>query len=108
MVQDDPGQILVFTYDYEAGEDFEVLSQLETSTTVQILQTAEEETVPEISQPDEYVGHVVRYQVDGGPVSPTTLVFIRNGSISTGETGTLGEEATMFSPTLNLLSTDVE
>ncbi|NUB90186.1 hypothetical protein HTZ84_17075 [Haloterrigena sp. SYSU A558-1] len=108
MVQDDgDGQILVFTYDYEAGEDFEVISQLETSTTVQILQTADGEAVPEISQPDEYVGHVVRYQVDGGPVSPTTLMFIRGGTISSGESATLGEEATMFSPTLNLLSTDV-
>ncbi|ELZ22577.1 hypothetical protein C477_04244 [Haloterrigena salina JCM 13891] len=34
-------------------------------------------------------------------------MFIREGTISSGESATLGEEATMFSPTLNLLSTDV-
>ncbi len=41
MVQDDEGQVLVFTYNYEAGESFDVVSQLETGTTVSILQTAD-------------------------------------------------------------------
>ncbi|RKD97307.1 hypothetical protein [Halopiger aswanensis] len=108
MVQDDDGQVLVFTYDYEAGESFDVVSQLETSTTVRILQTADEETVPEISQPDEYNGHVVRYQADDGPQGPTVLLFTRDQTFESGESGSLGEDAQMFSSRLNLISTSLE
>lgn len=108
MVQDDDGQVLMFTYDYEAGESFDVVSQLETSTTVRILQTADEETVSEISQPDEYTGHVVRYQTDSGPQAPTILLFTRDESYESGDSGSLGEDAQMFSSQLNLLSTSIE
>lgn len=108
MVQDDDGQVLVFTYDYEAGEDFDVVSQLETGTTVSILETAEGETVPEISQPDEYTGHVVRYAADNGPQGPTVLLFTRDQSFSSGDSGTLGEDAQIFSTRLNLISTSLE
>lgn len=108
MVQEQEGRILVFTYDYEAGSSFDVVTELETSTTVSILQTVEGETVPEISQPDEYTGHVVRYETDDGPLAPTTLLFIREGRIPAGESGTLGEDASMFSSQLNLISTTVE
>ncbi|SEW26915.1 hypothetical protein [Natrinema salifodinae] len=108
MVQDEEGRVLAFTYDYEAEESFDVVAQLETSTTVNILQTADEETVPEISQPDEYTGHIIRYQVDDGPEGPTTLLFVRDGSIDSGESATLGEDATMFSTRLNLIATTLE
>ncbi|GAB3664307.1 hypothetical protein [Halopiger thermotolerans] len=107
MVQDDDGQVLVFTYDYEAGESFEVISQLETSTTVEILQS-EGETVPEISQPDEYAGHVVRLQADDGPQGPTILLFTRDESYESGASGSLGDDAQIFSTQLNLLSTSLE
>ncbi|WP_254764860.1 hypothetical protein [Natrinema marinum] len=108
MVQDDDGQVLVFTYNYEAGESFDVVSQLETSTTVSILQTADGETVPEISQPDEYTGHVVRYSTDDGPQAPSVLLFTRDQSYSSGDSATLGEDAQMFSTQLNLISTSIE
>lgn len=108
MVQDDEGQVLLFTYNYEAGENFDVVSQLETSTTVRILQTTEEETVPEISQPDEYTGHVVRYAVDDGPQAPSILLFTRDQGFSSGDSGTIGEDAQMFSTQLNLISTTLE
>ncbi|WP_049924398.1 hypothetical protein [Halopiger djelfimassiliensis] len=104
----DDGRILVFSYDYEAGSQFEVISHLETSTTVRLLQTVDGETVPEISQPDEYVGHVVRYESANGALEPTTLLFIREGRISSGETASIGEDASMFSSDLNLLATTVE
>ncbi|SEQ34620.1 hypothetical protein [Natrinema salaciae] len=108
MVQDDDGQVLLFTYDYESGEDFEVVSQLETGTTVRILQTADGETVSEISQPDEYTGHVVRLQAENGPQGPTILLFTRDESYDSGDSGTLGEDAQIFSSQLNLLSTSLE
>ncbi|WP_408957903.1 hypothetical protein [Natrinema sp. 74] len=108
MVQDDDGQVILFTYDYEAGESFDVVSQLETGTTVRILQTTEGETVPEISQPDEYNGYVIRYQAQDGPISPTTFLFVRDQTFSSGDSATLGEDASMFSSTLNLIATTLE
>lgn len=108
MVQEEEGRVLVFSYDYEAESNFDVVAQLETSTTVRILQTVDEETVPEISQPDDYTGHIIRYESDDGPLAPTTLLFVRGGSISAGESATLGGDASMFSSQLNLLTTSVE
>lgn len=108
MVQDSDGQVLLYTYSYEAGESFDVVSQLETQTTVRLLQTTEGETVSEISQPDEYNGYVIRYQVDDGPQAPTIFLFVRNQTFSEGDSGTLGEDASMFSSALNLISTSLE
>ncbi|WP_226006336.1 hypothetical protein [Natrinema salinisoli] len=107
MVQDD-GTVLVYTYNFEAGESFDVVSELETSTTVRALQTAEEETVSEISQPDEYNGYVIRYQVDDGPQGPTVLMFSRDATFDSGDTGTLGEDAQIFSTELNLIATPLD
>ncbi|WP_247000888.1 hypothetical protein [Halosolutus gelatinilyticus] len=110
MVQDDDddARVLVFAYDYEAGAEFNVVSQLETSTTVSILQTTEGENVPEISQPDEYTGHVIRYNGDDPPLAPTTLLFTQDSGLGEDDSGTLSDDASMFSTTLNLLETSLE
>ncbi|WP_306054330.1 hypothetical protein [Natronococcus wangiae] len=109
MVQDDgDGQVLTFSYDYQAGSEFDVVSDIETSTTVNILQTAEDETIPEISQPDEYNGYVIRYNGDEAPLSPTTFLFLRDDTLDDDDSGTLGEDASMFSSELNLLETTLE
>lgn len=105
MVQDQEGRVLVFSYDYQAEGEFDVVSELETSTTVRILQTAEEETIPEISQPDDYTGYVIRYDTGSGASTPTTLLFLRDETLSADDSGTLGEDASMFSSELNLLAT---
>lgn len=98
---------LVFSYDYYPGVSFDVVSQLETGTTVRILQTVEGETVSEISQPDEYTGHVIRYDI-GGSVGITSFLFLRERSLSPGDSGTLSDVSSMFSPQLNLLQTSLE
>ncbi|APX97684.1 hypothetical protein [Natronorubrum daqingense] len=108
MVQDQEDRALVFTYDYESGESFDVVAQLETSTTVDILQTGDGETVPEISQPDDYTGHVIRYNNGEGATAPTTLLFLSDQSLSADDSGSLGEDATMFSSRLNLLATTID
>lgn len=103
------GRVLTFSYDYQAGRTFEVISRLQTSTTVRLLTLDDEETIPEISQPDEYTGHVIRPEsAADGALEPTTLLFIRGGSISPGESATFGTDVSMFSSDLNLLSTTVE
>lgn len=102
MAQDDDGRTLVYSYDYYPNQDFDVLAQLETGTTVSMLETAEGETVSEISQPDDYTGHVVRYDMDGF-AGLTGFVFLRDESLESGDSSSLGTEASMFSPELNLL-----
>ncbi|WP_255168061.1 hypothetical protein [Natrononativus amylolyticus] len=106
MVQDD-GRGLVFSYDFHPGQDFDVVAQLEASTTVNVLQL-EDETVPEISQPDDYTGHVIRYDTDGENAGVTTFLFSQDVSLSSDDSGSFGEDATMFSSQLNLLSVDIE
>lgn len=105
MAQED--RVLVFSYDYYPGVEFDVVSQLQTSSTVRILQTIEGENVAEISQPDEYTGHVIRYNI-GGSVGITSFLFARNQSFSAGDSETLSETASMFSPQLNLMETSID
>ncbi|MFC4249605.1 hypothetical protein ACFOZ7_22180 [Natribaculum luteum] len=104
---DDDGDALVFAYDYIPGQDFEVLSQLDQSTTVQVLQLDDEE-VDEISSPDEYNGYAVRYNTDADTAGTTTFVFLRDETLDTEDTETFEGDATMFSSDLNLLSDSLE
>jgi hypothetical protein len=108
MGQEREERVLLFTYDYEAGATFDVISQLEAETTVALLQTTAGETVPEIPQPDEYNGYVVRNRSDSGPLEPTTVLFVRGRTFSTDDSETLSEAASMFSSRLNLFATSLE
>ncbi|QLK27875.2 calcium-binding protein [Natrinema zhouii] len=95
-------QVAVFASDLYPGADFDVLAQLQASTTVDVLQL-DDETVPEISQPDEWNGHIIRYDI-GQESGITTFLFARGGSLSSGDSGTIGEDASVLSPDLNLMS----
>jgi hypothetical protein len=102
--------VLVYTYDYYPNVQFRVIQQLEQSTTVRLLKVRGN-TVPEISQPDDYVGYVIRYLIgdndDGGLI--TTFLFIRGGNgLSEGSVRRLSGDASVFSSRLNLLSTSME
>ncbi|WP_114576310.1 hypothetical protein [Saliphagus sp. LR7] len=106
MALQEDGNVLVFAYDYHPGQSFEVVAQLEQATTVNCLQD-DDETVSEISQPDDYSGYVIRYDIgDGSGI--TAFLFSRDENLSADDTGSLGEDASMFSPTLNLLSTTLD
>lgn len=99
------GNALVFAYDFHPGQSFDVVAQMEQSTTVNVLQV-DEETVSQISQPDNYTGHIIRYDLEGG-AGITAFLFSQDVSLSAGDSGTLGEDASMFSPELNLLTTNI-
>lgn len=98
-------QVAVFASDLYPGADFDVLAQLQASTTVDVLQL-DDETVPEISQPDEWSGHIIRYDI-GQESGITTFLFTRGGGLSSGDSGTLGEDASVLSPDLNLMSSSL-
>ncbi|WP_049924399.1 calcium-binding protein [Halopiger djelfimassiliensis] len=102
-VQAQQVRVAVFANNYYPGASFEVVAPLEAGTTVDILRV-DDETVPEISQPDEWGGHIIRYDI-GQDSGITTFMFIRGRLLSSGVEGQIGDEATVLSSDLNLLST---
>lgn len=102
-------QVLVYSYEYHPGLPFRVIAPLQQSTTVRALRRPNGQTVPEISQPDDYNGYVITYGLGGAQRSTagiTTFLYSRQ-TLNTGQTYRTGVNATVFSSQLNLLSTDV-
>ncbi|WP_254768119.1 calcium-binding protein [Salinilacihabitans rarus] len=102
----DDGDVLAFSYDYFPGADFEVLAVMEQSTTNSVLRVDDEE-VDEIDDPSDWDGHVIRYDMGGDTAGVTTFLFSEDG-LSEGDSGTLGEDARMFSDDLNLLEVSLD
>jgi hypothetical protein len=104
--------VLVYTYDYHPNVEFRVVNSLEQATTVRLLERPGGGNVPEISQPDDYDGYIIRYLLGGGGGGNaqgqiTTFMFGRGLSLSRGDTRQFSGNASIFSSTLNLLSTSL-
>ncbi len=103
--------VLVYTYDYHPNVEFRVVNALEKATTVRLLEKPGGGNVPEISQPDNYNGYIIRYLLGGGGGGQgqiTTFMFLSGGgSISQGSTHRFSGNASVFSSRLNLLSTSL-
>ncbi|MFC4249606.1 twin-arginine translocation signal domain-containing protein [Natribaculum luteum] len=99
----DDGDVLVFSYDYLPNQDFEVLAQLDQSTTISILELDGEE-VEEIGGGDDYDGYVIRYDMGEDTAGVTTFLFTDEASLSEGDTETMSADASMLSSDLNILS----
>ncbi len=96
-------QVAVFADSYHPGATFEVVAPLQQGTTVDILQV-DDEPVAEISQPDEWTGHLIRYDIGQG-AGITTFLFVRGQGLNAGDSGTIGPAASVLSSDLNLLET---
>lgn len=96
-------EFLIFTDEYFPRATFRVVARIPATTTINILRNPR---VPEISQPDEYTGWVIRYRLAGGSRAGgiTSMVFSRNGNLPIDGTGRFGADAQVFSARLNLLS----
>ncbi|GAA0223857.1 hypothetical protein ACFFQF_09195 [Haladaptatus pallidirubidus] len=101
-------EVLVYTYDYHPNVPFRVTNALEQSTTVRLLERPGGGDVPEISQPDDYSGYVIRYNLGGQNAAITTMMFSRSASLSSGDRRRFSGDATIFSSELNLLSTNLQ
>ena len=103
--------VLVYTYDYHPNVEFRVTNSLEKATTVRLLERPGGGTVPEITQPDNYNGYIIRYLLGGGGGGGqgqiTTFLFLQGGALSQGSTHQLSGDASVFSSELNLLSTTI-
>ncbi|WP_254766318.1 calcium-binding protein [Salinilacihabitans rarus] len=102
-------RVLVFSPNFYPGESLDVMAQLPKPITVRVLQTVDEETVPEIDSPDDYAGHVIRYDNGGGDAEGVTaFLFTRENKLDDGDSETLSDSASMFSPQLNLVRTSFD
>jgi hypothetical protein len=82
-------EALVFAYDYWPETPFLVINQLQTSTTVDILNGINDEGIPEISRPDDFNGYVVNYRMNDDGPGLYTAVFTE-ASLQTDELPVLG------------------
>ena len=96
---------LVFSYEFFPGAQFRVTAPLQTSTTIDILDGPNDQGVTEISQPDEYNGYVVSYQIGGS--SLYTYVFTREATLQQDSLYRFGDNSQVFSSDLNLLQVPV-
>jgi len=100
-------EALVFSDKYWPQTPFVVINQIQTSTTVDILNGIDDEGIAEISQPDEFNGYVVNYRMtEEGPGMYTTI--FTEGSLQRDERYQFSGDAQMFSTELNLLETTIE
>ena len=101
--------VLVYTYDYHPNVEFRVTHSLEKATTVRLLERPGGGTVPEISQPDNYNGYIIRYLLGGGSGQGqiSSFIFLQGGALSQGTTHRFSGNASIFSSELNLLSTSI-
>jgi len=102
MVQQDSQTAIVFAYDYYPGVSFDVTTQLQQSTTVNILDGPEDEGIPEIDNPSDYNGYVVSYDLEGNSIY---AYMFTTGNIQQDDTLTFGDNASYFSTDLNLVET---
>lgn len=106
-VLQDVNQGLVFGYEYNPGLQFEVVNRLQQSTVDSVLgRQVGEDGRAIVQDPADYNGFVIRYQPDQD-ASEYAFIFIREGSLSSGETRTLSTDATFFNSRANLLTVGV-
>ncbi|WP_306054328.1 hypothetical protein [Natronococcus wangiae] len=93
--------VLVSLTDYRPGLAIRVIDRLPAPIVVQILRLPNDETVPVLTQPDEYTGYVVRSEFGDEQVHSTMLVFTR-GALETDASYEFGTDTQVFSTRLNL------
>lgn len=98
--------VLTFFDDFEPGQTFRVVAQLPQDITVTLLQLPNGNTVPEISQPDDYNGYAIRPTTGNNQSSGATYLFT-TGTLTVGNRYRFGTTSNVFSTQLSLISTTV-
>lgn len=96
---------LVFSYEFFPGAPFRVDAQLQASTTIDLLSGPRDQGVPEISQPDEYNGYVVGYQIGNSVIY--TFAFVRGETLQQDARYRFDDNSQVFSSQLNLLQVPI-
>lgn len=96
--------VLVPMNEYQPGMTGRVVDRLPAPTTVELLALPNGDTVSVLTQPDEYVGYVVRSTLTETQVRSTMIVFTRE-SLESGTRYVFEVGAQLFSTQLSLLRT---
>jgi len=104
MVQQDNQTAILFAYDFYPGVTANVTTQLQQSTTVNILDGPEDEGIPEIDNPSDYNGYVVSYELEDSSIY---AYMFTTSSVEQDDSVEFGENASYFSTDLNLVETSV-
>lgn len=96
---------LLYEYDYYPGASFTVVTRLQPSTTVNILDSPDDGRPPGLSRLDEYDGYVISYSLCGPPVY--SFLFTRR-RLKQDRQYTLSQDAQDFSTELDLIQTNVK
>ncbi|WP_222919288.1 hypothetical protein [Natrinema sp. SYSU A 869] len=90
--------------EYRPGMTARVVDRLPAPIVVELLALPNGETVPVLTEPDEYTGYVVRSEPSGTQVWTTMIVFTRE-SLESGVCYAFEAGAQVFSTQLSLLRT---
>ncbi|WP_440008620.1 twin-arginine translocation signal domain-containing protein [Halomicrococcus sp. SG-WS-1] len=97
--------VLTYFDDYQPGQSFRAIAQLPQDITVTLLSLPNGNTVPEISQPDDYNAYVIRPTTgQNDRAAGATYLFTRS-SLNTDNQFRFGTSANVFSSQLSLVST---
>ena len=98
---DAEGDVLVYGDDYHPGADFDVVTELSTSSREELLQeSGSEDDV--FDDPDDWDVFVINY--DFGTEAPMWgLVFTEDAELNAGDTATMGEDGDFRDTQLNLV-----
>ncbi|WP_224214679.1 calcium-binding protein [Natrinema longum] len=95
------GQVLVYGDDYKPGQDFEVVSALNTQTKEDLLEdSGSADDV--FDDPDDWDAYIINY--DLGVDAPTWgFLFTEELSLSSGDSGTMGEDGEFRDSQIDLI-----
>lgn len=98
--------VLVSIDEYRPGMTVRVVDRLPAPIVVDLLRLPNGETVPVLTQPDEYTGYVVRSEFGRSRVRSTTIVFTRE-SLESGARYAFEADGQVYSTRLYLLQATV-
>ena len=98
------GQVLVYGDDYRPGQDFEVISALNTQTKEDLIaDSGSEDDI--FDDPDDWDAYIINYDLDTD--APTwALLFTEDIALEAGDSETMGEDGTFRNSRLDII--DVE
>ncbi|WP_137287339.1 hypothetical protein [Halorussus salinisoli] len=107
IAQQQPSQALVFGYEYNPGISFEVISLVQQGTVDSVLgRQVGDDGRAIVQDTADYTGYVIRYQPDQD-AGEYALVFVRDGSLQSGQTYQFGTDSTFFNSQVNLITAGI-
>ena len=98
---------LVYAYEFHPVTNFRVVDTIRASSTVRLLRLADGSRVSEISQPDDYNGYIIRYEL-GDPRSAVTTFLFTRATLQRGQAYRMSGIAQLFSTDLNLIGARID